>query len=246
MTTCSKCQTEYPSVDGYFYRRTNGHIMRPCKACIKEKSNKRYSEKADQINRARVERMATDAAYREKKRLADAASYLKHKAARLVSQKEYLSRPDVKLRVSNYFKSLRTNPDFLANKKQYLRKYHAALVADKDMREKLREKSRLYARNNPEKIKAHTRNRRARLRGSTGQHTAQDVLNKLQEQGSACFYCGCDVTGKHTVDHYIPVAKGGSNGPENIVIACQKCNYSKQDKLPGEFFEYLQEVSILS
>lgn len=246
MTTCSGCKTEYPASAGYFYQRSDGRYMSPCKACTKEKSSKRYSEKADQINRARVERMATDAAYREKKRISDAAGYQKHKEKRLKQHAEYRQREDIKARRSAYHRARSLDPEFVAAKKQYLRKYHAALVADKDALEKLREKNRLYARNNPEKMKAHTRNRRARLRGSTGKHTAQDVLNKLQEQGGACFYCGCDVTVNHTVDHYVPVSKGGSNGPENIVIACQKCNYSKQDKLPGEFFKYLQEVSNLS
>jgi 5-methylcytosine-specific restriction endonuclease McrA len=38
-----------------------------------------------------------------------------------------------------------------------------------------------------------------------------------------------------TVDHIIPVAKGGSDDPENLVAACKRCNFSKQDKMPDEF-----------
>jgi 5-methylcytosine-specific restriction endonuclease McrA len=34
-----------------------------------------------------------------------------------------------------------------------------------------------------------------------------------------------------TVDHVIPIARGGSDDPENLIAACRRCNYSKQDKL---------------
>jgi len=36
-------------------------------------------------------------------------------------------------------------------------------------------------------------------------------------------------------DHYIPLAKGGSNRRENIVCSCASCNLSKNDKLPEDF-----------
>lgn len=41
--------------------------------------------------------------------------------------------------------------------------------------------------------------------------------------------------GRYHVDHVHPIAKGGSNGRENIVLACRKCNLSKRDRLPIEF-----------
>ena len=39
-----------------------------------------------------------------------------------------------------------------------------------------------------------------------------------------------------TVDHIIPVAKGGTDDPENLVAACRRCNFSKQDKMPDEYW----------
>jgi len=47
-----------------------------------------------------------------------------------------------------------------------------------------------------------------------------------------CYWCGADAT---TVDHLVPVAKGGLDIDENLVAACAKCNYAKQDKMPDEF-----------
>ena len=57
-------------------------------------------------------------------------------------------------------------------------------------------------------------------------------LRILNRDGRECHWCGMDAT---TVDHIIPVAKGGTDDPENLVAACRRCNFSKQDKMPDEF-----------
>jgi len=40
-----------------------------------------------------------------------------------------------------------------------------------------------------------------------------------------CVYCGS--IDKFTVDHIIPITKGGNNNPENLITACMSCNISK-------------------
>lgn len=37
------------------------------------------------------------------------------------------------------------------------------------------------------------------------------------------------------IDHVWPLSKGGSNGPENLVLACAECNLRKSAKTPMEF-----------
>jgi 5-methylcytosine-specific restriction endonuclease McrA len=86
-----------------------------------------------------------------------------------------------------------------------------------------------------EKVRVKIRRRRARVRGSTRHHTAEDVRCAVEAQGGLCFYCHIDVSTKYTVDHLIPLVRGGSDGPENIVIACASCNFRKSDKTPEEF-----------
>lgn len=44
-------------------------------------------------------------------------------------------------------------------------------------------------------------------------------------RGLPCHYCGTPNAG--TVDHVIPVARGGTNDASNLVPACGPCNYSK-------------------
>jgi len=41
--------------------------------------------------------------------------------------------------------------------------------------------------------------------------------------------------GDYHVDHRVPIARGGSNGPENLVIACPDCNRRKNAQMPHEF-----------
>ena len=56
-------------------------------------------------------------------------------------------------------------------------------------------------------------------------------LRILQRDGYECHWCGAEAT---TCDHVIPVTRGGSDDPDNLVAACKRCNFSRQDRLPEE------------
>ncbi len=86
-----------------------------------------------------------------------------------------------------------------------------------------------------EKIRIKVRRRRAREHAASGYHDLDDVLSQMRVQKSLCFYCSTDVSVTYTVDHKIPLVRGGSDGPSNIVIACPGCNFRKADKTPEEF-----------
>ena len=69
-------------------------------------------------------------------------------------------------------------------------------------------------------------------------------LRILMRDGYECYWCGMDAD---TVDHIIPVAKGGTDVDDNLVAACRKCNFSKRDKLPDEFImEKMRRGSLFS
>jgi len=237
---CNKCKTEYPTKEGYFYHKKSGGFMSPCIQCYVSNTHKRYVENKEKINDSRREKLRTDPSAREVKRISDANSYIKHKERRLAKNAEYRARPEIRSRNSQYFKNLRNKPGFVEQKKEYLQAYHAERIRNPKIAEQQRIKSNEYWRNNREKYNAHVRNRRARLRQSEGFHTVEDIQKKIQDQRYKCYWCNCDISGgKHTVDHYIPIAKGGSNWPSNLVMACKRCNFSKSDKMPEEFIKYL-------
>lgn len=51
---------------------------------------------------------------------------------------------------------------------------------------------------------------------------------------TACAYCGAD-DGPLTVDHVVPLARGGRHSIGNVVAACLPCNQSKSDRLLSEW-----------
>lgn len=65
---------------------------------------------------------------------------------------------------------------------------------------------------------------------------------KWIESKGICFYCkvkmhfdGADDGTKMTLDHLIPISKGGDDKLSNLVAACKKCNGKRGDKEIAEF-----------
>jgi 5-methylcytosine-specific restriction endonuclease McrA len=55
-----------------------------------------------------------------------------------------------------------------------------------------------------------------------------------------CYYCGRRVSPEElTMDHRIPLSKGGLSTKENIVPACKDCNIKKKSLSPWEWNEYM-------
>lgn len=56
-----------------------------------------------------------------------------------------------------------------------------------------------------------------------------------------CHYCGKSFPpGELTMDHVIPLARGGSSEKMNLVTACKECNTKKKYLLPTEWEEYMK------
>lgn len=59
------------------------------------------------------------------------------------------------------------------------------------------------------------------------------------EQG-LCHYCGgCFSSEYLTMDHVVPIIRGGKSTRANCVSACKECNSRKKHLLPVEWEEYL-------
>ena len=57
-----------------------------------------------------------------------------------------------------------------------------------------------------------------------------------------CYYCGLSIAAKElTMDHLVPIARGGRTTKGNVVPACKSCNNKKKQMLPMEWEAYLQE-----
>lgn len=169
---------------------------------------------------------------------------------KIETQKRYATNPDYN---RNYY---------LANSeriKQNVRSYREADPArkkemDRDYREKNRERvlrrkrtyaaanrereaerARAWRAANPERHRASVMRRRALKLSAEGSHTGEDIRAQYERQKGRCYWCGEKVKGIYHVDHIVPLSRGGSNWPENFVIACSFCNLSRHNKLPHEW-----------
>ncbi len=58
-----------------------------------------------------------------------------------------------------------------------------------------------------------------------------------------CYYCSRTVGFKQlTMDHVIPLTRGGRSTKDNLVPCCKECNNKKKNSLPVEWEEYLDNL----
>jgi 5-methylcytosine-specific restriction endonuclease McrA len=215
---CPGCQQDKPATTEYFAknRTTKSGLKSHCKACVKIRHDPR--RKAEYDRRYREENQER---IREQKK------------------RDYEEKKERRLAL---------NPKRKIDRAEAWRRYYA------ENRDKIRERARQWKLDHPEQarenerlwrlrnIERHRLNNRktsrayvARKYGAVGDHTTDDIKRQHKAQKGKCYYCGIKVGKNYHVEHVIPLSRGGSDGPENIVIACQGCNCSKGDKLPSEW-----------
>lgn len=70
-----------------------------------------------------------------------------------------------------------------------------------------------------------------------------------QRANHLCEYCHTSERWQYvqfTVDHVIPLARGGSDDPDNLALACFHCNRRKADKLTAPDPDSGQEVPLFN
>ncbi len=60
-----------------------------------------------------------------------------------------------------------------------------------------------------------------------------------------CYYCGRRFKPSElTMDHIVPLIRGGKSVKSNLVPACKECNSKKKYLLPFEWEEYLERIRL--
>lgn len=58
-----------------------------------------------------------------------------------------------------------------------------------------------------------------------------------------CHYCGAKVAHADiTMDHLLPLTRGGKSTKDNLVPCCKSCNSRKKSMMPLEWQEYLEKI----
>ena len=80
------------------------------------------------------------------------------------------------------------------------------------------------ANNPPHRLHIRTRPRRKSYRG---------IKARLLRENFSCYWCRDSLDrSTATIDHVIPLSKGGTNGGDNLVLACETCNHDRRNDLP--------------
>lgn len=184
---------------------------------------------------------------KERRAAQGARYYLKHKDRLLEQQRnKYRASSEAKKASSNRWRL--ANPDrkreanrahYLANKERYRKR--GAEWAENNQ-ERMREAAKKWRQENAERVRASKRNRKALLRKAEGLHTEEDIQRLMVLQRSKCAHCSRSIKKERHVDHVIPIARGGSNWPDNLQLLCPHCNMSKGAKDP---YEWKQERGML-
>lgn len=228
---CTKCKQEFPATNEFFHKNSSVRDgLRPdCKSCVRE------------FQRNSEQKRMLDPEYRaqENKRI-----------------REYYRIPEVKeVRQQKERERCANDPEYLANKRsQKTARMRVRRVTDPVFKEKA-DKQVKKRRQNPEAVardrekhrewmhseqgklssKASRDTRRARKQGAEGTHTLADVKLQYKSQKGKCWHCGKPLNNEFHVDHLVPLSRGGSNYPNNIVCSCAKCNLAKHNKLNHEW-----------
>lgn len=249
---CSKCNQEKP-LSGEYYRprkHQRGGLNTQCRMCearYREATKERTAERQRAYYLANKERIAERerARYAKYKVQANERSRRnyqlkkddrkkKHREYRVANKEHIATRSRTYREANKEREAERARARYVANKEKILKRTHANHIAN---RERRIETDRLWRLANKMAVRAKSHRRRALKLAAGGMHTAEDIKRLYEAQRRKCYYCKSKLGSTYHVDHVVPLSRGGSNGPENLVISCVKCNLSKGDRLPHEWVQ---------
>lgn len=235
---CTKCGEMKPATTVYFYpekRRSSG-LRSDCKDCANARKRLYNRANAEHVKEScrRYNAENNEAVTAQKRQ-----HYAENRNLILERQKQYRDENKDAIRErkrvydENHKEQKRErgrvwrakNYDTIRERRQKWSKEHASEV---------RERSRRWAANNPDARNAQHHLRRARMLEAGGSFTASDIESIRKAQGNRCYLCGKSLKRSYHIDHFIPLAKGGTNDPGNLRLACPHCNLTKHDKHPFE------------
>src|SRR6266478_5013751 len=208
---CTKCSQEFPATNEYFslHKQGTNCLRAQCKICERNYTKQYKIQHPDKVIQW------------DKKFRATHVEKLKNDA-----KKRYLKNRTKVIKAATQWQ--KDNPDRVKVSRAGYRSRHKVQI---------RQTKRDYYRSNPTQSIAKCARYRARKRNALGTYTSTDILKQLKRQRNQCYWCNCTLDNTYHVDHVVPLARGGSNFPENIVIACPHCNQSRGAKLPSEWPE---------
>lgn len=170
-----------------------------------------------------------------------------YNAARAAYQKEkYHTDPEYRESVKAESKAYRqANPDktrdamrqWVNINRDAVRAYHRNYVISPEAKIRYATYNKEWREKNADRVAATRATYRARREYDQGVITTEHIAHLWVWQQGRCWHCGIAMqkAGKGTpmaasIEHILPLDREGTNGSENVVLACRSCNFSKQDR----------------
>lgn len=211
MRSCRDCGSDVAT-------KTSIPLCEPCKLARKRARAKAY--KQTEAYKAKARERAHRAEVRQRNLEAKAKYRQTDKYRETERARE--SRPEVR----EYRRQFSASERGRANQRRYAATAKGKATAARALAR--------YRKSDKGRQRARVRDwsRYAKRRGATvtDRLTVEQWREILARHKNKCHYCGV-TSDCLTVDHVIPLSKGGSHTAENIVPACQSCNSRKKDHL---------------
>lgn len=227
MKACRKCAVEKPLDEFYRDPRSKDGQAAQCKMCDAEKARRwREVNKDRHLDNARRWRVDHTEQIAETRRRWEET----HREQRAASNQRW--RDENKEHRAADFR--RWSEDHKEQRVEYRGRHYAA------NRERELEINASWKYAHPDKVFGHNAVRRARKAVATiGPPVDRQCIVTRDE--STCQYCDRVLTGREiTLDHIIPLIRGGPHTADNLCVACRPCNFSKGTKTADEFLALIR------
>lgn len=213
---CKVCTQTFPRTAEYFHRhpKTRDGFQPKCKACA--------AAYAAEYRAKHVSRLSASSR----------VYYASHHTEIRQSQKSYYVENRDAIRAHQ--KALRESTGVLGQQQRRLYDRRYRLLND----DRLRQQKHAYYQRNRLAFRSWSQAYKARRRAAPGHHTEADVKQQYATQAGKCYWCDKPL-GSFERDHVVPLTRGGTNWPENIVVACPTCNRSKGNRLPEDWLQII-------
>ena len=106
---------------------------------------------------------------------------------------------------------------------------------EKNNKEKIYRQLAEWRVKNPQRWMSIIKKSSGKRRAAEGFWTEEDIEIIGEEQAWKCPGCLSNLNIKFEVDHFLPIALGGTSWPSNLQLLCMPCNRSKGAKHPIEW-----------
>lgn len=237
---CSRCRQTFEATTEFFYSNKNrpDGLNYLCKPCHHEYEQSRFARLKQTLSETQVchkcgkEKPATVEYFHADRSFVSGLKSACKECSSIENREYYHTHPEFRRHLREYERNLPLE------KKEAKRAY--AREWEHLNRERKNARARAYRKTEKSKAsrRVEVRNRYARKKQAQGSYTAQQIKEQYARQKNRCYWCKTnlikEIRTPH-IDHIIPLSRGGSNYIDNIVIACHRCNESRNNRLPHEW-----------